>query len=106
MKNYKVVSNLRHNGDVYVKGDEVELNEVEAKLLLDAGTVKDLADKGDEPEIKLESRKPADKKEDKSKSKGGNKAGAKPADKKEDKKPSDKKEDEDNLDADGDENKL
>ena len=36
---YTVKSNLKHNGSEYVEGAEIELEEDEAKELLEAGTI-------------------------------------------------------------------
>lgn len=48
MSTYKVKSNLKHDGKKYKKGDEVELNEEQAKQLLKDGVVVDPKAKEDE----------------------------------------------------------
>ena len=48
MSTYKVKSNLKHDGRDYSKGDEVELKEAEAEVLLKDGIVVDLNASTDE----------------------------------------------------------
>lgn len=50
MSMYKVKSNLQHDGKAYEKGDEVELDEKQAKQLLQDGVVVDPNEKEDEEE--------------------------------------------------------
>lgn len=48
MSTYKVKSNLQHDGKAYKKGDDVELDEAQAKQLLQDNVVVDPNDKDDE----------------------------------------------------------
>lgn len=54
MSNYKVQSNLKHNGKLYAKGETVNLNEDEAKVLLKDSIIVSLGEETVEEEISVQ----------------------------------------------------
>lgn len=56
MKNYKVKTNLKHNGEDYMPDSEIELDADIAQPLVRDGVIIDPEDKGEEATEKVESR--------------------------------------------------
>lgn len=54
MSNYKVQSNLKHNGKLYAKGETVNLNEDEAKVLLKDNIIVSLGEETVEEEAPVQ----------------------------------------------------
>lgn len=54
MSNYKVQSNLKHNGTLYAKGETVNLNEDEAKVLLKDNIIVSLGEETVEEEAPVQ----------------------------------------------------
>jgi len=59
---YKVLSNLKHNGKRYKKGDNVDLNDEAVETLLEGGVVVDPKAKKDDKDKDAETPKKKDKK--------------------------------------------